>query len=57
MRLGELRANAKAYLDDMIELQGGNPSDEDYKAALKSVEGATRDLVVVARAEPMGRET
>jgi hypothetical protein len=51
----ELRTNAKAYLDDMIEIQGGNPSSEDYETALESVEDATRDLVAT-RAESVGCE-
>ncbi len=51
----ELRTNAKAYLDDMIEIQGGNPSSEDYKTALESVEDASRDLVAT-RVESVGCE-
>jgi len=52
----ELRSNAKAYLDDMVEIQCGNPLNEDYEAALESVEDATRDLVAT-RAKSVGYPT
>jgi hypothetical protein len=45
----ELRSNAKAYLDDITEIQGGSPSNEDYEAAVSRVEAETRKLLAIRR--------